>query len=172
MSRSTRKRKGFAGGGLGDGGEKQPHTEHSILLLPKFPLGISVHSRLLACQPAIPLPSHAASLGHCRSPAVLPPGSLCSPWPWTIRGLQGSSSHLWPLGIHAPQKEIWKLKIIFLFFKFLYYFFSVTRTKTWIWTQVFRFYSCATSIKLHNLFTTLVITACKHGDKTNSTGPL
>lgn len=67
--------------GSGDGGEKQPHTEHRVFLLPKFPMGISVHSDLLACQLAIPLPSHAAPLRHCRSPAVLPPGSLCSPWP-------------------------------------------------------------------------------------------
>lgn len=67
--------------GSGDGGEKQPHTEHRVLLLRKFPLGISVHSDLLACQLAIPLSSPAAPLRHCRSPAVLPPGSLCSPWP-------------------------------------------------------------------------------------------
>lgn len=147
-----KEKKGFCWSGLGDGGETQPHTEHSIC-----PFS-NLHWASLSTpgsRPAswsslhpfmLPTSSNAGSQVFFLPDSTLPPGpEQCRLSSLPMVPIARDT----PLRIYSPQKEAWELKRIFLFYKYLN-FFSVTH-KDLNLNSSFSFYRCLTSVKLHNL---------------------
>ena len=171
-----KEKRGICWRGWGDG-EKPPRIDHSMLLLPRSPLSISVHHRPLAHQLVTSLPSHAAPSSSTAGPSCsaswvsrhLPHG----PEQCRVPGLSPHTHGPWcakdtPLGSHRFRRKYGCEKIHFLFHNC--FFSPLTHKRFWI--QVFPCYNCRTSVKLHNLFSALTFSSRKHGGKTDFAGLL